>query len=214
MTEEIWKPIPGWTGYEVSDHGKVRSLVGGKPRLLKIQLQPTGHYRTHLTANKKTKGLFVHRLVLEAFVGPCPHGKTDCAHLDGNPANNHVSNLMWATRQENMQHRIDHGRNTVGKDIKVKMNAERVIEMRMAYKGGANLKELAAQFGISTTQARGIVRGVWWRSVDMCGLPMSPRYIQTKHSRTDQHYQAEIQRLREDIARLHAENDQLRKALP
>lgn len=52
----------------------------------------------------------VHRLVLEAFVGPCPSGCEGC-HYDGNPANNIVSNLRWDTTKNNCLDKRRHGRN-------------------------------------------------------------------------------------------------------
>jgi len=47
-------------------------------------------------------------MVLEAFVGPCPEGM-ECCHRDGNPANNHVGNLYWGTRSENLYDAVRHG---------------------------------------------------------------------------------------------------------
>src|SRR5699024_6464865 len=51
----------------------------------------------------------VHRLVLEAFVGPCPDGMEAC-HWDDDKTNNHVSNLRWATQSDNMHDRVRNGR--------------------------------------------------------------------------------------------------------
>lgn len=54
------------------------------------------------------KRYYIHRLVLLAFVGPCPPGM-ECCHIDGNPINNRLSNLRWGTRRENMEDRVRHG---------------------------------------------------------------------------------------------------------
>ena len=44
----------------------------------------------------------IHRLVLQAFIGPCPEGYvTD--HLDGIPSNNRPSNLEWVSYGENIR---------------------------------------------------------------------------------------------------------------
>lgn len=53
---------------------------------------------------------YVHQLVARAFIGPCPPG-LEVRHKDGNPANNHIDNLEYGTRADNMQDRLNHGNN-------------------------------------------------------------------------------------------------------
>lgn len=119
---EQWRSIPGYEGkYEVSDIGRVRSLAREirrprkKPhrvetRLLKPRVAHHGHhYVTLFGATKKDRHhLGVHRLVLAAFIGPCPDGMEAC-HSDGDPTNNVVQNLRWDTRSANMRDKIRHG---------------------------------------------------------------------------------------------------------
>lgn len=50
----------------------------------------------------------VHRLVLEAFVGPCPDGTVGC-HNDGDTTNNSVGNLRWDTPGANNRDKRTHG---------------------------------------------------------------------------------------------------------
>jgi hypothetical protein len=50
----------------------------------------------------------IHRLVLEAFVGPAPDGMEGC-HNDGNPENNNLLNLRWDTHASNMADQLAHG---------------------------------------------------------------------------------------------------------
>jgi hypothetical protein len=45
----------------------------------------------------------IHRLVLEAFVGPCPDD-LQANHKDGDKQNNDLTNLEWTTQSENMKH--------------------------------------------------------------------------------------------------------------
>lgn len=54
------------------------------------------------------KNYRVHRLVLEAFVGPCHEG-FECDHLDRNRRNNALTNLRYVSR-------IDNNRNTSKND--------------------------------------------------------------------------------------------------
>jgi hypothetical protein len=113
---EVWIPIAGYEGlYEVSSAGTVRSKdrldsIGRAARglLLRPETRPSGHLRVTLCRDGKTRRLWVHRLVLEAFVGPRPAGMEAC-HNDGNPVNNVPSNLRWDTKSANAQDRVRHG---------------------------------------------------------------------------------------------------------
>ena len=107
---EEWRPIAGYEGvYEVSDQGRVRSL----DRLVRANSgwrstgiryftpSPSGKnrkYKKVLLRNPK-KQYLVHRLVLEAFVGPRPDN-CEARHLDGDPSNNRLDNLAWGTKAE------------------------------------------------------------------------------------------------------------------
>lgn len=100
---ETWRRVPSWPQFEVTPTGVIRRA--STRRLLK----PMAHMRGHLyIVPVRAKRLYLHRAVLEAFVGPCPDGY-ECRHLDGNPTNNRVENLVWGTPSENMQDRWRHG---------------------------------------------------------------------------------------------------------
>lgn len=119
---ERWLPVVDHEGlYEVSDHGNVRSLprqaidsIGRKysykGRALRYFPQADlGHLYLRLRCrNGEWRGFSVHRLVLSAFVGACPKGMEGC-HNDGNPANNHLSNLRWDTPRGNAADKVLHG---------------------------------------------------------------------------------------------------------
>lgn len=117
---EIWKPIPNYEGlYEVSNFGNVRSLdrviVGsdGVPQRFKGQTMPPRSNGSHFSVklrsgHQKREVWYVHRLVLAAFVGPCPEGM-EVRHLDGNPANNSLENLKYGTVSENRFDSVRHG---------------------------------------------------------------------------------------------------------
>lgn len=115
---ERWLPIPGYEGsYEVSDRGRVRSLdrivvrsdgreIRCKGKVLSQGVHPKGYLGVRLCGKTKK----VHRLVLEAFVGPCPDGM-ECCHNNGIPGDNKLTNLRWGTRIENAADVRRHGRN-------------------------------------------------------------------------------------------------------
>ena len=98
-----------WSGgrYAVSSRGRVRS----GEKILRPGVGTTGYRATRLVGPDGRRRLYkVHRLVLEAFVGPCPEGQ-EARHLDGDRLNNALENLAWGTRSENAQDRTVHGTN-------------------------------------------------------------------------------------------------------
>lgn len=124
---EQWKAVPGYEGlYEVSDHGNVKSLArtvkqrnGTRDyrvpeRVLTAPVGSTGYRQVALSRDRKVRQVSVHVLVLEAFVGPRPEGCHAC-HWDDDKTNNHVSNLRWGTRSDNMQDALRNGRNHYAK---------------------------------------------------------------------------------------------------
>ena len=75
---------------------------------LKVYSDDEGYLRCSLSANGTAKLVLVHRLVASAFI-PNPDNKPQVNHIDGNTANNNVTNLEWVTQTENMNHAKDHG---------------------------------------------------------------------------------------------------------
>lgn len=107
----------------------------------------------------------VHKLVLEAFVGPCPDGLEGC-HNDGNPSNCAVSNLRWDTHKSNMDDRKKHGRNPNGvRNPAAKLSEAQVIEIRNLYKNGMYQKDIAPLFGVSKQCIQVICSGETWKNI-------------------------------------------------
>lgn len=67
-----------------------------------------GHQVVDLYINGKRQHRYLAVLVAEAFI-PNPHNYPEVRHLDGNPHNNHVSNLQWGTHTDNMRDAKRHG---------------------------------------------------------------------------------------------------------
>lgn len=115
-TPEVWKAIPYFPGYEVSNYGRVRSYrIGSKrgaiaenPHTIKPQNKNRFHLKVSLCRNGKQFQKSVHRLVLETFMGECPIGY-ECCHNNGNPTNNYLTNLRWDTPTNNSKDKIIHG---------------------------------------------------------------------------------------------------------
>lgn len=106
---EIWKPIAGTKGFiEVSNKGRVRSLLRGEPRVLKPQVDNKGYHRIRVTVEREKMSYKVHREIAKAFI-PNPNNLPQVNHKDGNKSNNSVDNLEWITNRDNAHHAIENG---------------------------------------------------------------------------------------------------------
>jgi len=139
MTSEIWKPVVGYeTAYEVSNLGRVRSSRG----VLKLCRHPSGHLHVSLSSHGVRVTAKVHRLVLTAFVGAAP-ANTEARHLDGDPTNNQLNNIVWASRSENMRDRKDHT-----PPSHYKLNSETIQSIKELLSQGVPPKKIAGDFSI------------------------------------------------------------------
>lgn len=145
-----WKEIEGFPKYFVSDDGRVYSEKSG--RILNPDVCNSGHLRVTLCHKNLKKRFFVHSLVLESFIGPRPDDK-ECCHIDGDPSNNQIDNLMWGTSQENALHRSLHGR------AHSKLNEEGV---KFILNSNQSVSSLAKQFDVCESAIRDIRRGHTW----------------------------------------------------
>ena len=168
---EEWRPVSGYEGlYEVSSLGRVRSL----PRVWE-QVSKHGTLHKHTSSGRTLKpGLtrqgypsvvlgrrrtrLVHRLVAEAFLGPCPAGK-EVRHLDGTRTNNTISNLAYGTRSENIADAKLHGTFQKGRLKMCKILPSQHEHIRSIYaRGGHTYASIGVFFGVSSGAILKIVR--------------------------------------------------------
>lgn len=105
------RDIPGFPGYSATRDGRIYSAPNAKNkvgRFLRPCILPTGYYKVALRRSGETYGRTVHRLVCEAFHGPCPEGM-ECCHANGDRMDNRPSNLRWDTRKANHADALRHG---------------------------------------------------------------------------------------------------------
>lgn len=88
--------------YKVSDDGRVYSMYSN--RLLKPSTLSSGHIRVVVDRSHRT----VHALMAEAFIGPRAEGQ-EVRHLNGNPSDNRIDNLVYGSKSDNAYDSIDHG---------------------------------------------------------------------------------------------------------
>lgn len=105
---ETWKLIDGFEGkYAVNRNGDVKNLKSGN--LVKQRDNGVGYKKVYLWADGIGESrMYVHRLVASAFL-PNKGNRKEVNHIDGNPANNNVSNLEWVSSSENTKHAIYSG---------------------------------------------------------------------------------------------------------
>lgn len=71
-------------------------------RLMSLGTSPQGYRTCAISRDGKPRRYMVHRLVLEAFVGPCPEGM-ETLHRNDSPGDNRLENLRWGTHAENIE---------------------------------------------------------------------------------------------------------------
>ena len=157
MTEE-WRPVPGYPRYEVSSLGRVR----GRNGLKTPTKEKSGYWRVGLCRGGHRLSFLVHRLVLAAFVGPCPAGLESC-HEDDDPNNNRLSNLRWDTPRANAADRDTNGGTARGEESPVAKLTE--ADVRAIRAACGRQVDIAAQFGVGQTHVSRIRRGEAWAHV-------------------------------------------------
>jgi len=170
IIQEIWKPIINYEGlYEISNYGRVKRFNRDKKRrpfkIRKLKkYNKYGHLSINLCKESKVKIFQAHRLVLEAFVGPCPPGMEGC-HNNGNPSDNFVGNLRYDTHKNNIHDKIKH--NTDNKGSKHNMailNDIKVLEiLKLLEKGELTHKKIAARYNVSRHTITKINNKKIWR---------------------------------------------------
>lgn len=126
--QEVWKDIKGYEGlYQVSSHGRVKSLGNDKNRKEKILkgIYNLGYKQVWLSKNGIEKRYLVHRLVASHFI-PNPDNKPQINHINCIRDDNRISNLEWCTQAENNRHEL------------TRINKSESLKGRYVPKGKAN----------------------------------------------------------------------------
>lgn len=179
---ERWRPVVGLEDrYEVSDHGRVRSVprvavrggimqrVRGRviaQRQLRSKRSSDRWHVTLITAEGRVHRL-VHRLVAEAFCVK-PSGCDVVNHIDNNPQNNHADNLEWMTPAGNSAHANKQGRLKIptlhGSCNPASIYSEDQAMAVIAYlREGQPRAQIAAELAVSRSFVAEIASGRHWK---------------------------------------------------
>lgn len=173
---EIWKPTIINENYEVSNYGNIRSYCNyhkgklEKPKYLKPWIT-----KGYLYITIDGKKYLLHRLIAQCFLKKqLKH--TEVNHKDGNKKNNHIDNLEWVTRCENIKHSYKNGfhkstdyhkkraseANKGEKNHFAKLNLKKVKEINLYLQKGLTQKEIAKMYGVSRELISSIKRKKIW----------------------------------------------------
>ena len=105
LDNEEWKPIQNYPDFLINEKGVI---VNQKTKKQIAQSDRNGYRRAYLRNDEGRSIFSVHKLVYETFVGPIPEN-TLIDHIDGNRANNNISNLRLVSQSENMYNAMRNG---------------------------------------------------------------------------------------------------------
>lgn len=180
MKKEIWKPVKHYESYyEVSNKGNIRSIERivvlpthqylKRQKIIKQFKDRRGYFHVKLyNGFGECKSLTTHRIVALTFIDN-PEGLIEVNHIDHNKHNNHVDNLEWITRSDNIKHSYIHRDPKTYKgsgNKNAKLTEEQVKNIRKEYKNNKiTYKELAYKNNVGVTLIGYIVNNKVWKHV-------------------------------------------------
>jgi len=137
-------------------------------RLLRGRIDKDGYRKVSLCRLGEEDVRFVHGLVLEAFSGQRPSVLHQAAHNDGNPANNSVGNLRWATPKSNQSDRVVHHTSSRGERQYAATMSDAVVRLAREEfsKGGITKTALAKKYGVPVHNMTMAILGRTYRHVE------------------------------------------------
>ena len=157
---EEWKTISDEDAYEVSSEGKVRNK--SSKHIKSLRFDKYGYLRVTLYPSGKT--YTVHRLVAKAFL---EDEDEQVNHINGDKADNLVSNLEWCSSSQNARHRDKVlSRKWVGQmNPNSSLTIGTVREVKYGDFLGLNNREIGDIYKISSEQVRKIRSGQRWNHI-------------------------------------------------
>ncbi len=170
-------PVVGYPGYRAGSDGSVwscwkTSRKGAELTSVWKLLKPRTTSKGYLTVNLVSRGgrmktTKVHRIVLEAFVGPCPEGM-ECRHRNNDPADNRLTNILWDTLENNRNDIRTTGKGYAAgiRNHYAKLSDDDVREVRRLRAKGYQLRALAFMYKTSVPNIHAIISRRSWKHLD------------------------------------------------
>lgn len=170
MSKEVWRAIPEFPDYAVSNLGNVKRIKDAKTakagRQLKSSKMPSGYVGIILRRDGRSITQYVHTLVLSAFICPRPSPVHQAAHYNGVRWDNRLANLRWALPIENNADKKKHGTDQVGmKHHMRKITDADVLEIRRLRSLGMYCKDIAKRFGLHKAYISLVANGKRWSHI-------------------------------------------------
>lgn len=140
-----------------------------REKILKTYKEKSGYLLIHLFKNRKSKTYRIHELVLLTFIGVKPDSM-ECCHNDGNPGNNHISNLRYDTKRNNWNDSVLHGTrfqpdSKGSKSGKSRLDESQVQIIKNLLSNKLKIKEIAKTFCVSINTIYQIKYNKTWKHV-------------------------------------------------
>lgn len=166
IKDEVWRDIPGYNEYQISNYGRVKSLVKNKPQILAKSISQ-GKYKVNLYYKTgRCRNELVGRIVCSVF-HRMPEENEVIGYLDGNKLNDHAENVFWMTKSESVRNAKNRNRYASHGVLNgmAKLSPEKVIQIRNYKSQGKTSAWIGAQFGVSRQVIDKAIKRATWKEV-------------------------------------------------